>query len=385
MGGTIVGPIIGGALLEFFWWGAVFLLGVPVMALLLATAPALLPEYRDTNAGRLDLASVALSLAAILPIIYGLKELATDGLEPLPILAIAAGVSIGAVFVRRQRRLPDPLLDLRLFANRSFRAALAIMLLTTITMGGVFLFVTQYLQLVEGLTPLRAGLWLVPGSLVMIVSTMLAPALARRLGPGYVIGTGLAVAAAGLLLLTKVDGTGSLAVLLTGFGITAFGVGPLGMLATELIVGSAPPEKAGSASAMSETSGDLGIALGIATLGSLGTAVYRNQLAGTLPAGISAEVAEATGDTLAGALAATQQLPAALAAEVLEPAREAFTSGLNVVGGVTAAAALVFAVLATVRFHNVRPSSETQPDQAPTQAPTEVPERPLEAAARSSE
>ena len=159
MGGMTVGPLVGGVLLEQFWWGAAFLLGVPVMVLLLVTAPVLLPEYRDPDAGRLDLASVALSLAGILPVIYGLKVLATHGWDTSALVAIAVGVAFAVVFCRRQRQLADPLLDLDLFRNRAFSTALSIGLGGGIVMAGTFLLLSVYLQLVEGLTPLHAGLW----------------------------------------------------------------------------------------------------------------------------------------------------------------------------------------------------------------------------------
>jgi MFS transporter, DHA2 family, multidrug resistance protein len=160
--GFLIGPVLGGALLMYFWWGSVFLMGVPVMALLLALAPVLLPEYRDTEAGQLDLYSVALSLAAILPVIYGIKQISSHGPAGLPVLSIVAGVAVGAVFARRQRVLKDPLLDLRLFRSRAFGAALVVMLLGIGALVGAELFVAQYLQMVLGLSALAAGLWMMP-------------------------------------------------------------------------------------------------------------------------------------------------------------------------------------------------------------------------------
>ncbi len=365
--GFLIGPVLGGALLEVFWWGSVFLMGVPVMALLLVLAPVLLPEYRDTEAGRLDPTSVALSLAAILPMIYGIKQIAAYGLAGLPVLSIVAGVVVGAVFARRQRVLSDPLLDLGLFSNRAFGAALGIMLLGIGAMVGTELFVAQYLQMVLGLSALAAGLWMMPAAAGSVAGSMLAPIIARRVPPAYVVAAGLAIAAAGLLLLTQVERVPSLAVVVTGFTLIYIGLGPMGVLGTDLVVGSAPPRKAGSASAMSETSAELGAALGVAALGSIGTAVYRNQVADSIPADAPLEAAEATRDSLAGAAAAADELPAGLGAELLGTAREAFTQALELTAAISAVVVIAMAIVAAVLLRRVRASSESeeQPDLKP--------------------
>lgn len=357
MGGTAIGPVVGGVLLESFWWGSVFLLGVPVMVLLLVAGPVLLPEYRDSAAGRLDLVSVALSLAAILPIIFGLKELARDGVATGPVGAMTAGAVVGVIFVRRQLRLADPLLDLRLFRNRPFSAALGVMMAGAVAMGGMFLFIAQYLQLVAGLSPLRAGLWLVPPAIGMIIGTMLAPPLAQRVGRWEVIGGGMVVTAAAFVLLTQVGATGGPAPVVIGMIFATVGLGPGAALVTDIVVGSAPPEKAGSAASMSETSGEFGIAMGVALLGSLGTAIYRGQV--TVPAEVPAAAAAATRDSLAGAVAVAPELPPALAAQFLEPAREAFTAGFNVVAGVGGVVMIAFAVLALALARHTRVVGDT--------------------------
>src|SRR5687768_3633541 len=178
--GGALGPLLGGALLEFFWWGSVFLLAVPVMALLLVIGPVLLPEFRDPHPGRLDLASAALSLVAVLAVVYGLKQIAQDGLVWPAIVAIIAGIAVGWAFVRRQKTLPDPLIDLRLFRIRAFSASLTVYTLGILVLFGAFLFLFQYLQLVQGLSPFRAGLWTLPSFGAFIVGSMLAPALVRR-------------------------------------------------------------------------------------------------------------------------------------------------------------------------------------------------------------
>ncbi|MGH2847532.1 MAG: MFS transporter, partial [Thermoleophilaceae bacterium] len=284
--GGALGPLAGGLLLERFWWGSVFLLAVPVMLLLLAVGPRLLPEFRDPEAGRLDLISAALSLVAVLAVIYGLKQIAQDGMGSVPTLFIVAGLALGAAFLRRQRKLVDPLIDLRLFRVPAFSAALATNTLAFFVAFGAFLFLAQYLQLVLGLSPLRAGLWTVPSGAGFIVGSMLTPLIVRRVPPAFVMGGGLVLAAAGFGLLTQVSGDSALAILVTGSVVFSLGLAPVFTLAADLMVGTAPPERAGAAAGISETSSEFGGALGIAVLGAIGTAVYRSQVAGAVPAGV---------------------------------------------------------------------------------------------------
>ncbi|WP_158883404.1 MFS transporter [Amycolatopsis anabasis] len=356
MVGWALGPVVGGAMLELFWWGAVFLLGVPVMLVLLAAGPLLLPEYRDPEGGRLDLTSVSLSLAAILPIIYGLKELAKAGPDAVNVIAIVAGLAFGVVFVLRQRKLASPLLDLRLFSNRTVRSALAISLLATVTMGGTTLLVNMYLQEVAGLSPLQAGLWIVPSALCAIAGNMVAPVLTRRIRPAYVVAGSLVLSAVGLVLLMRAESVGGLAMVVAGYTIAFGAISPTGAVNTDLVVGSAPPEKAGSAASLSETTGEFGISLGVAILGSIGLAVYRGQVHDTVPSGVPADVADATRETITGATAAADRLPDPVGNALIDPAREAFTSGLNVVTGISAAAVIAFALLSLVTLRHVRPS-----------------------------
>jgi MFS transporter, DHA2 family, multidrug resistance protein len=360
MGGMTLGPLVGGVLLETFWWGAAFLLGVPFMVLLLIAGPALLPEYRDPNVTRPDLVSVALSLAAILPLVYGLKSLARDGWGVLPLAAVAAGALVGAMFLRRQGRLANPLLDLRLFHNRTFSTALGVMLCTGVIMAGISLVAALYLQTVRGLSPLEAGLWMIPSNIAMVAGSMLAPRLVGRLSTVHMVAGGLAIAAIGMGVQTQVGPEGGTAVLVGGLVLTAFGISLPMALLMSFLLGSAPPEKAGSAASINEMSGELGIAMGIATLGSLSTLVYRHQLDGNIPAGVPEAAAS---DGIATAVAAAQQLPAAVAADLLDAARVAFTDGLHVVAGVGAVGFLLLAVL-TARVLRT-------PDTAAAQAPAD--------------
>lgn len=355
--GAVIGPVVGGLMLERFWWGSVFLLGVPVMALLLLSAPALLPEHRNPAPGRLDPISVALSLGAILPVIHGLKEAARTGLETVPIVSMAIGCALAWAFVHRQRRLADPLLDLRLFSARAFSGALVVFLLGMITLHALTLFFTQYLQLVEGLSPVPAGLWMIPYVSGTFAGLGLAPLIARRVRPGYVIAGGLIVASLGFLLITQVDAVSGPTLLVIGSTVVTVGFGPLMVLGTNMIVGSAPPERAGAAASVSETGAELGAALGVAVLGSVGTAVYRDRVAGT--AGVPPEAVEAARDGLAAARTVTEHLPDGIAAPVLDAARAAFADGISVVAAISAGLLVVLAGMALTLLRHVRPIAES--------------------------
>ncbi len=357
--GGAIGPLLGGVLLQYFWWGSVFLIGVPVMLLLLALGPVLLPEFRDPNAGRLDVFSAALSLAAVLLVIYGLKRIAEDGLGAVPALSIAAGVAIGVAFVRRQRTLADPLIDLRLFRAPAFTVSLATYTLGTFVVFGAYIFIAQYLQLVLGLSPLQAGLATVPSMAAFIVGSMLVPVMARRIHAAYLVGVGLVLAAGGLGVLTKVDGASGLAVIVIGSIIYSLGFSPVVILATDLIVGSAPVEQAGAASAISETSSELGGALGIAILGSIGVAVYRSVMTGGIPIGVPPEAAAVAKATLGGAVVIAARLPDHLGVELLGTAREAFAQAFELTVAISAAMALLMAPVAVVLLRRARAGSVT--------------------------
>ncbi|GAB3456707.1 MFS transporter [Actinophytocola sediminis] len=364
MGGMVLGPVVGGLILSVAWWGAVFLMAVPVMVLLLVTAPLLLPEYRDEHAGRLDLPSVGLSLAAILPVVFALKELAKNGPDAVNLLSLVVGLGVGTVFVRRQRRLTEPMLDLALFRNRTFSAALCIMVVGAVTMGGVFLLVSQYLQLVEGLSAAEAGLLLVPQAIAVVIGSLIAPRLARRFRPEFVLGFGMLVAAAGIALFTQLDAGNGATLLVLGMSVASFGMGPQGVLCTEMVIGSVPPRKAGAASSLSETCGEFGIAMGIAVFGSIATAVYRGEL--TVPTQVPAGAATEAAESMAGAANVAAGLDDQLAASLLGPAREAFTSGLHLVAGVGAAVVVVFAVVGMIALRARR-------DETVTAEPVEEP------------
>jgi MFS transporter, DHA2 family, multidrug resistance protein len=370
--GGAIGPVLGGVLLEHYWWGSVFLLALPVMALLLVLGPRVLPEYRDPGAGRLDLVSAVMSLVAVLTVVFGLKLSAQDGLGWLPAAAVLVGLVVGLLFVRRQLRLADPMIDLRLFRNTAFNASLATNLVGIFIVVGYFLFVAQYLQLVLGLSPLQAGLWSLPSAAGFIVGSNLAPRILRRVRPAYVIGAGLALAAIGLGVLTQVGGSSNadLAILTGASLVVSLGLAPVFTATTNLVVSSAPPERAGAASGISETGAELGGALGIAILGSIGVAVYRGELADALPAGVPSQAAAVARDTLGGAVGVAAQLPEGLGVALLAAAREAFTQGLQLTAALSAAVAVAIAVLATVLLRDVPTGSpQAEPGERPAPLP----------------
>jgi DHA2 family multidrug resistance protein-like MFS transporter len=344
--GSAVGPVLGGIVLEFFWWGSVFLLGVPVMVLLLVLGPRTLPEYRDPSEKRLDIQSAALSLAAILSIVYGLKEMAQDGVSAVPVASIVAGIVIGVLFVRRQLTLTSPMIDVRLFRIRALSASLGTYLLSIFVAVGYFIFIAQYLQLVLDMSPLVAALWSLPSAAGFLVGSVTAPRLIHRFRPAVIMGLGMAGAAVGGGLLIALPVRDGLPIIVIASLVMSLALAPVITLATELIVGSAPPEQAGAATGISETSGELGGALGIAVLGSLGTVVYRNDLGRSVPAGVPPESVDVARDTLGGAVAVSAELPSPVGAALLEAARGSFVDGIHVVAAVTAVVAVAAAIVA---------------------------------------
>lgn len=354
--GGAIGPVVGGLMLEYFWWGSVFLVGVPVMLLLIVLGRILLPEFRDPNAGRLDLISAGLSLFSVLAVIFGLKKIAEGGLDTLPLLSIVAGLILGAAFIYRQRKLADPMIDLKLFRVKLFSSALLIYSLGIFFTFGSFFFTFQYLQLVVGLSPMQAGLWSLPSFVAFIIGSMIGPALVKYARPAFVIGAGLVVAAIGFVVLSQADAEMGLYTLVVATFINSLGLAPVFTITTDIVVGSAPPERAGMASAISETGAEFGGATGIAVLGSIGTAIYRNRVSAGMPDGIPAEAAATARDTLGGAVAEAQNLPGELGAVLLNTAKNAFVDGLHFA---SVAAAIALAILAILAFSLRKPPAVT--------------------------
>lgn len=348
--GMAAGPLVGGILLEHFWWGSAFLVAIPIVSIVLIASPFLLPEYKVPGNGKFDLLSVGLSLAAILPVIYFIKHSAETGLSYGSMSAVVVGIVFVGIFVRRQRVLASPLLDIGLFKNKAFSVALSILLFGLIGVGGAMLLVTQYLQLVVGLPPVTAGLWMGPPALMMAVGGIGAPLLARYIPPGYVMASTLALSAVGYFLLALLPWIPGLALIMAGYSLVYLALGTIAALGTDLVVGSAPPEKAGSASAMSETVQELGIAVGVAILGSLTTAVYRNQMAEQTPAELPQDISNTIGDSLWAAAAIADRLPE----DLYDTAQNAFTTGMAVSATLVTIGISILAIICAVMLRHIR-------------------------------
>lgn len=363
-GGAALGPIVGGWLVEHFWWGAVLLVAVPIILPLLLLGPALIPESRDPKPGRVDVPSIALSLLVMVPVVYGIKALATHGPAPEAFASIGTGLLMGYVFIRRQRALARihrtdhstaPMLDVSLFGNRIFSTAIVANVLALFSFNGFILFLAQHLQLLEGQSPSASGVAMVPALIATVVAGLLVVPLVRKVRPGFVVAGGLLLSAAGYFVVAFGDHSQGPSLLLAALLVLCLGVGAAETISNDLILGAAPADKAGAAAAISETGYEVGSLLGTAILGSILTASYQGNL--RLPAGVSelapAAATSQAGETLAGAVDLARMLPAPLAEAVTAAARTAFDSGVHV----TASIALVLmsgaCVLAAVVLRSV--------------------------------
>jgi MFS transporter, DHA2 family, multidrug resistance protein len=367
-GGAALGPIAGGWLVEHFWWGAVLLVAVPIILPLLLLGPALIPESRDPKPGRVDVPSIVLSLLVMVPVVYGIKTLATHGPAPEAFASIGAGLLMGYVFIRRQRALARvhrtdhstaPMLDVSLFGNRVFSTAIIANVLALFSFNGFILFLAQHLQLLEGQSPSASGVAMIPALIATVAAGLLVVPLVRKVRPGFVVAGGLLLSAAGYFLVAFGDHSHGPSLLLAALLVLCLGVGAAETISNDLILGAAPADKSGAAAAISETGYEVGSLLGTAILGSILTASYQGNL--RLPAGVSELVPAAAtsqaGETLAGAVELAGMLPAPLAEAVTAAARTAFDSGVHV----TASIALVLmsgaCVLAAILLRKVPKAS----------------------------
>ncbi|MEV6709634.1 MFS transporter [Micromonospora wenchangensis] len=343
--GSAVGPLVGGFLLEHFWWGSVFLINVPVMVLVVVSGLLLLPESRDPRPGRFDVLSAVLSMAAVVPLVYAVKHVVGAGVDGVTVSCLLVGVTAGVLFVRRQRRLEQPMLDVELFGNPAFLGAVVANVVAIFALVGMLFFFSQYLQFARGFSPLQAGLAELPATLASIVVVVIIALVVARFGRGRAIALGLGLAAAGL---AGVAAAAHAPYLWLGLALVPIGLG-IGLAMTltgDAIISAAPPRKAGSVSAITETANELGVVLGIAVLGSLLSLVYRHAV--SVPSGLPAADAARVRDSLGSAL---QVLPPQAAAG----ARDAFITGVQVTSSLAAVLTLGAAALAWVLIPSPRP------------------------------
>ena len=358
-GGTALGPLVGGVLLERFWWGSVFLINVPVMAAVIVTGLWLLPESKNDQGAPVDLASAVLSVLAIVPITYAVKSFAHDGLSVVAIAALVGGLAAGWLFIRRQRTLATPLIDVELFRRPAFTWAIAATVLAIFALAGLLYFFSQYLQLVRGYSTLRAGLTELPASLASIVVVAVVAAVVRRLGNGRALGSGLLVAAVGLVVVALGESYGGIVVIGVGLLVIGAGIGLAFTVSTGAVLGAVPADRAGAASAISETGLELGVALGIAVLGTIQDVGYR-LLLGPAPSSLPQRVAEAAEQSLA-TLAGAIDLSNPGQAELMVQAREAFTCAMQATAVIAAVILLGAGVMAA---RHVPATSETSEESA---------------------
>ncbi|MGV9350390.1 MFS transporter, partial [Streptomyces spiralis] len=360
-GGIALGSVLSGVLVQYFWWGSVFLVNLPAMVLLLVLGPVLLPESKNPEPGRFDLLSVPLSMAAVLPVIYGLKEIPSEGVHPLYVVSIAVGLLFAALFVHRQRTAAAPMISPDLFRGRGFAPAIVLNLVSAFAMMGSAFFTTQYLQSVLGKSALEAALWaLLPSVPIGMAAPVATQLVQKGVNRAYVVAAGFGIAATGYVMLA-LAGTDSLVLVLVACGVLASGIVMVMSQMTDLALGAAPVERAGAASSLLETGQEFGGALGMAVLGSVGTAIYRHEIPSAAPAPAH--------ETLGGALAVAGQLPGRAGEALVTAARAAFTDGMRG-AAVAAAAVLVVAAIAaatTLRRVHVR---ETAPVAEPEAAET---------------
>ncbi|GIE76429.1 MFS transporter [Actinoplanes philippinensis] len=343
-GGAGLGPVIGGLLLEHFWWGSVFLINVPIMALLLILGPLVLPEARDPAPGRFDVPSVLLLITAVLVTVFGFKS--------GTVVLLLAGAAVAVVFTVRQRRLATPLIDVALFRSLPFTTAVLSNIAGVFALTGVLYFYPQYVQTVLGRTPFEAGLWSIPIAAGAVIGALLAPRIARRLPTGVVIGLGLTAAAVGYLLLSLLGVNAAMILTFVAGALLGAGAGLSDTLTNDVILGTAPVDKAGAAAGISETAYHLGAVMGTAILGTVGARLYASNVLAGLPAGTPADVATTASQTVGAASRLAGPFRAIANDAFVDAMSRTFLTGAAVVGVAGLAAALV------LRHHRPAPSAD---------------------------
>jgi DHA2 family multidrug resistance protein-like MFS transporter len=358
--GAVIGPIGGGFLLEHFWWGSVFLLAVPVMVLLLIVGPSLLPEFKNPAPDKLDVFSALLSLLSVLSFVYGFKHMATEGVDATTMICVSVGLLMGLLFMRRQGRIENALVDLELFRNQAFRASVILNTFIYFVLFGSLLFVMQYLQLVKGLSPFDAGIRTLPMAIALVVGSVAGPLLAGTFRPARIIFIGFITAAIGFSVTSRTGGADDVDNLIIGCFVSYLGLSLTITLVTDMIVGAAPPHRAGAASAISETTSELGGALGIAVLGAVSASVYKQRLADSATQPSAAP--DLSHETFADALSIASTLPEGPAVAIQTAATNAFMDSLQAATQLSGVISIGIAVGTLFLLRQTSKYTERHPD-----------------------
>jgi MFS transporter, DHA2 family, multidrug resistance protein len=344
--GAAVGPLLGGFLLEHFWWGSVFLVNIPLMLVSLPVGRLLLPESTGERDGPWDVVGALMAAGGLFGAVLGVKRL--GGGEPVgslfTVVPLVVGAALLVLFVRRQRRRTHPLVDLRMFARPAFSTSVGCIVLAMLALVGLELIAAQYLQLVLGLSPLETGLRLLPLTIAAMASGLAGARMLRRFGPRRMVCAGFALTAVAVVLLTAMGGEDNPGLLLLGFVLLGFGLETTLFGAYESMLSEAPQEQAGGAAAIGETSYQLGAGIGIALLGSVMNAAYTPGLS-SVP-GVPASASAAAGHSLGEAYDVAARLGGPAGAALRQTARDCFVHGLHVTLLVSAGLLLLGAVMA---------------------------------------
>lgn len=342
--GGALGPVLGGFLLEHFHWGSVFYLHLPFVLPLLVLAPILIDESKDPHPGPVDLISIVLSALTITPIAFGLKHMAGDGFDLIVVVSILAGLACGTLLVRRLLGQKNPMLDVRLFVYPAFTGSILINMLSCAAYIGLVFFMSQHLQLVEGLSPMRAALIMVPGTIVMVIMTLVVVRIVGRFSIKNLITAGLVGSTLTYTVFALFGATIPIPGIIAAFAVLAAGIAIAETLSNDVILASVPSSKAGAASAVSETAYELGAVIGTSVLGGALTAFYRTHL--VVPDGVPAEAAATAESTLGSALAVAEDLGGTVGAQLAENAKHAFDSGIIWSSGLGAILSLATVIIA---------------------------------------
>lgn len=328
-GGAAIGPLVGGFMVEHWWWGAVFLINVPVVLVVLPLALRLLPVSRAAEPPPWDSVGVLLAGVGVLGLAFGFKQGAHHGFaDPFTLAVLVAAIAALTIFVRQQLARPQPLLDVRLFANRAFAVAVGCVLLAMFGLVGLELFFAQYLQLVLGLEPLAAAVRLLPMMIASIFGGLLAAPILRRAGTRVAISGGLLLSTLALVPMLALGVEDEYRLLALPFVALGFGLEVSLVAANDVIVSAVSADRAGNAAAIEETAYELGGGLGVAVLGSLLAAVYSDVL--TPVPGVGPATMDVAGESLGRAVDVAAGLPASIGSALVAEAQAAFVSGLHV-------------------------------------------------------